>query len=308
MAYDREWDVVTERAGGVRLELFATRAFRPEPAAIAAEFRRVHALLAGRFGEPGGGYIAVVQLRGDRGDRWHFNSNQGVFAAGSPGYFSVKEKDPSANLAHEIGHFWTNGSGPAANFLREGWATYVEGLALADEFGVETARLFWRQHARKYFDHYDGKMAIWESGNGTDLNYDKGSWIFRMIEEAVGREAFDRALTEFSRSSLGGSAGWEVLADALERQHVAEFDARAFLLPWLKEKSAPQFGIEITGDTVRVVQQGPIFALPVTVEATTSKGPERRLVWIRERAAEVRFSEAVSGARIDPDGELLIAR
>ena len=135
LAYDREWKVLSDKTGDVRLELFVTPAFRPDAAAITQEFRQVHSLLASRFGEPNNGYIAIVQLRADRGNYWHFNWNQAVFAAGSPGFVSVKEKNPGANLGHEIGHFWTRGSGPAANFLREGWATYVESLVLEREYG-----------------------------------------------------------------------------------------------------------------------------------------------------------------------------
>lgn len=182
LAYDREWKVLSEKTSDVRLELFVTPAFRPDAAAITQEFRQVHSLLASRFGEPNNGYIAVVQLRADPGNYWHFNSNQAVFAAGSPGFVSVKEKNPGANLGHEIGHFWTRGSGPAANFLREGWATYVESLVLEREYGRDTSTLFWKQHARSYFDHYDGKLSLWDSGNETNLNYDKGAWVFRMLE------------------------------------------------------------------------------------------------------------------------------
>ena len=112
-----------------------TPACRPDAAAITQEFRQIHSLLARRFGEPNNGYISIVQLRADQGNYWHFNSNQAVFAAGSPGFVSVKDKNPGANLGHEIGHFWTRGSGPAANFLREGWATYVESLVLEREYG-----------------------------------------------------------------------------------------------------------------------------------------------------------------------------
>lgn len=308
LAYDREWRVSKERAGDLRLELFVTPAFRPGTAAIVEEFRQVHSILANRFGEPDSGYVAVVQLRADQGNYWHFNSNQAVFAAGSPGFVSVKERDPAAKLGHEIGHFWTNGSGPAANFLREGWATYVESLVLEQEFGHDTAALFWKQHARAYFDHYDGRMSIWNSGNETDLNYDKGSWIFRMLEAAVGTEKFQKAMTEFSKRSLAGSADWETLADCLERQKAPDFDARQFLLPWLKEKRAPRLTAQADGRTVTIVQAGPAFILPVTVEGTTSKGTERHIVWIRDSQTKVQFTEVVSGVRIDPDGLLLLAR
>jgi hypothetical protein len=308
LAYDREWQMRNEKAGDVRLDLFLTPAFRPEAGAVVAEFRQLYSFLASRFGAPGNGYMAVVQLRGDPGDYWHFSSNQGVFVAGSPGYFAVQSENPSAQLGHEVGHNWTRGAGPAANFLREGWATYVESLVLEREFGTDVAARFWKLQTRLYFAAYDGKAAMWNSGNASDLNYRKGSWVFRMLEEAVGREAFGRAMTDFSHRSLAGSAGWETLADCFQRQNVPEFDARAFLLPWLKEKGSPHLTAEVTGQTVTITQEGPDFVLPVTVEGTTDRGAERHRVWIRGTKTEVQFAGLVSGVRIDPDEVLLLRR
>jgi hypothetical protein len=86
------------------------------------------------------------------------------------------------------------------------------------------------------------------------------------------------------------------------------FDAAEFLTPWLKEKQAPRLRTEQEGRRVTIVQDGPAFVLPVTLEATTSQGTERRRVWIRGSRTEVEFTEPVSAVRIDPDEELLIKR
>jgi hypothetical protein len=199
-----EFQIEARILGKTRLELFVTPGFRPDRAAITQEFRAVYSLLASRFGEPGNGYVAVVELR--LGKDNYFTSNQAIFAEGPSGLLSVKENNPSATLGHEIGHFWTQGAGPAANFLREGWATYVESLVLEQEFGRDTVSLFWKQHARAYFTYYDGKQSMLGSGNSDNLNYDKGSWVFRMLEDAVGTEAFQKAMAEYSRRSLAGDA------------------------------------------------------------------------------------------------------
>ena len=308
LAYDRDWKVIAETANGVRVELFLTPEFRPEPDRVVEEVRRVHSLLAGRFGEPGGAYMAIVQLRGDPGDYWHFNSNQGVFAAGSPGWVSRRDGTPQAYLGHEVGHLWTQGAGPAANFLREGWATYVESLVLAEEYGADTARLFWKEHARQYFQNYDGKRAILEDTFNSDLNYDKGSWIYRMLEDAVGADAFRRALTQYSRRSLAGEATWEVLAECFQSQKVDGFDARAFLLPWLQEKRAPRLTAQVDGRRVNLRVEGPFGALPVVVEARTSQGTERRRVWVRNGGATLEYSGDVVEVRVDPEELLLLRR
>jgi len=133
-------------------------------------------------------------------------------------------RNARAHLGHEIGHIWTNGAGPAANFLREGWARYVESLVLEHEFGLETERRFWRENAQRYFKNYDGRRSILTETFNSDLHYDKGSWIFRMLEEAVGAEAFRKAMTDYSRRSLSGSATWETLAECFQRAK-PDFDA-----------------------------------------------------------------------------------
>jgi hypothetical protein len=308
LAYDREWTAAVETAGKTRLVLFVTPEFRPTPAAVAKEFRAVHTLLASRFGEPNNGYSAIVELRANPGNHWHFNSNQAAFAAGSPGHFSVNGDKPSASLAHEIGHFWTRGAGPAANFLREGWATYVESLALEQEFGPTTSAAFWKHQARSYFELYEGKAAMLGSSNSSNLNYHKGGWVFRMLEEAAGREGFQKAMAEYSRRSLAGEAEWDTLADCFQKQNGVDFDVRQFLLPWLQEKTAPQLTATVNGRSVTVSQQGPQFILPVTLQATTATGVERKRVWLRGDKATIEFTDSVSSVRIDPDEWLLLRR
>jgi hypothetical protein len=307
LAYDRGWKVIREKAAGIQLELFLTPEFRPEPDAAIQEFRSVHPLLASRFGEPGGGYLAIVQLRADSQKGWHFNSNQGVFAGGSSARLSEKD-DPQAHLGHEIGHLWTQGAGPAANFLREGWATYVESLVLQNEFGAETVRLFWKVHAQQYFRYYDGKVSILADKENNDLHYHKGGWVFRMLEEAVGADAFAKAMTRYSRRSLAGEATWEVLAECFQELGTPEFDARSFLLPWLNEKGVPHLTAAVDGRRVTIRQEEPVFLLPVTVEAKTAQGTERHRVWIRGREAVMEFGGDVTEARVDPDGDLLLRR
>lgn len=151
-------------------------------------------------------------------------------------------------------------------------------------------------------------MSIWDSGNATNLNYDKGSWVFRMLEEAVGSMLFQKAMTDFSRRSIAGAADWETLADCFQQQNVPDFNARQFLLPWLKEKRVPRLVAEAEGRTVTIVQKGPNYVLPVTLEGVIPQGTERRRVWVRESKTKVQFAGVVSEVRIDPDEVLLLAR
>jgi hypothetical protein len=129
-----------------------------------------------------------------------------------------------------------------------------------------------------------------------------------MLNEAVGDEAFQKAMTEYSSLSLARAAGWEVLAECFQRQGVQGFDARAFLTPWLMEKSAPRLAAETMGDRVILHEAEPLFIVPVTIEATTPKGIKRRTVWIREEKTVFSFDGDVSNPQVDPDGLLLLRR
>ena len=169
-------------------------------------------------------------------------------------------------------------------------------------------RKFWQYHERQYFQDYDGNVSILEETDNTNLNYDKGPWIFRMLERAVGSESFARAMTLYSQRSLGGSADWQTLADCFRQQNVPGFDAQQFLIPWLRERSAPRITSHVEGSTVTLHQDGPYFPLLVSLKGATAHGVERREVWMRSADASIDFSRAVSSVQVDPDHLLLLKR
>ena len=306
LAYDRDWKVSTERVGDLRLETFLTPDFKPSRAATSDEFRSVYALLTSRFGVPRADYFAIAQVESREGDGWMFASNQTVFAAGWPRSVSRREGFPRAFLGHEIGHLWTNGAGPAVNFLSEGWATYVESLVLEKTYGASTTKEFWSREAAAYFGDSDGKATLLNDPENSGVSYSKGAWVFRMLQEAVGEAAFNRAMSEFSVRSLSQASGWEVLAECFEHQQVEGFNAREFLAPWLQESRAPRVTAEAIGRRVLLRQQAPYYALPVTVQVVTMDGPAERTTWLRGVSAEIEFDCDVSKPRIDPAGLLLL--
>jgi hypothetical protein len=104
LSYDRDWNIVSEQIGGLRLELFLTPEFRPSPTAVVQEFRSVYSLLSSRFGTPTAEYFGIVQARSIQGNGWLFASKQVVVAGGWPRTFSTKDGFPRAFLGHEIGH------------------------------------------------------------------------------------------------------------------------------------------------------------------------------------------------------------
>jgi len=280
--------------------LFLTPQFQPDAPSVIDEFRSVYGLLSERFGAPQSGYFGVVEARSKEGNGWHFQSNQIVVAAGWPRVFSVNGNRPHASLGHEIAHLWTNGSGPAAHFLQEGWATYAETFTLAKEFGPASVKDFWKYQAADYFRQFDGKAGIVDDPDNTGIAYPKGAWIFRMLEDALGAAPFQAAIAEFSRRSLSQPSGWEVLAECAQHNAPPNFDAVAFLRPWIEEKRAPHLTAEANGATLIIRQEAPYFSLPVTVVVATPSGAERRRIWLQGAETTVPFSTTISNPATRP--------
>jgi aminopeptidase N len=210
-----------------------------------------------------------------------------------------------------VAHLWTQGAGPAANFLREGWATFAEALILREKFGPEVERRFWRSQAKEYFARSDGKASILPDPNNQGVAYTKGSWIFAMLEDVMGAAAFDQAMTDFSRRSLERPAGVEELIACLDRasgKKPGAPDAASFLMPWLREKSAPQLASRIEGNRILITQSGPLFELPVEIDIETPSGRERTRVSIARRETEVPAGKPVRSVVIDPDERFLLKR
>jgi hypothetical protein len=306
LLYDRRWKPRSRRLGSVKLDVFATPDFDPAVATVMKEFEDTYQFLSRRFGVPKLGYFAVAQGRARGGSGWHFASNQTMVAAGKGGRLIRGDEEPRAGFAHEVAHLWTQGAGPAANFIREGWAMFVESAILRSRFGDDARRRFLRRLAEMYFDEHDGKLAIVSDHGNGGVSYTKGAWIFAMLEDLLGQTAFDQAMTEFSRRSLERPAAWEVLLECLNRH--SQRDLRGFLAPWLEQAAAPRLETRIEQNRVTVLQRGPRFELPLELEALTPSGPQRRRVWLTGAETTVDFPAAVQRAVLDPESRLLLKR
>jgi hypothetical protein len=292
------------------VDFFVAPEIQPDLTALFAEFRSVYELLSGRFGALRGGYFAVVQARSWKDNPgFRFASNQAVVSALNPGVLSMGEPVLIAPLGHEIAHFWTEAAtGPARNFLSEGWAVWAESAIIKNEFGAKAEQEFWKSQANRYFLTYDGKASLLEDESNAGVAYVKGPWLFHMLEDALGQAGFQEAMAEYSARSLVSPAGWELLAQCAQRHAPAELDARSFLQAWLTEKRAPHLTAQIAGRAVTIRQEPSVFTFPLVVEAATAGGPERRRIWIKGPETVVTFSGDVSGLRIDPDEALLLGR
>jgi hypothetical protein len=310
LMYNRDWRPRSTVVDGVRIETFTTPSFPFSLDTLAAAFHRIYSVYEARFGPLPGKYLAIVEDRGAGRGGFKVRMNNAIVAGTTAQVLLDRSPIPSAPFAHEIAHAWTmDATGPAANFLREGFATFAESLILGDELGSEVAATHREISRVGYMTGAEGKMSILGNPDNGRVHYAKGMWIFSMLRYVMGDSAFDRGMRGFM-AHAGGPAGYEEFMDAMSR--AAGRDMRPVILPWLAEKYMPDVHVTVQGERVifTQTQPGSVFELPLDVELETTDGTVRRTVHLSRRADTLDVSDiaTVTHVRLDPDHHFLIQR
>jgi hypothetical protein len=135
-----------------------------------------------------------------------------TFAEGMGFLTRADDEHPDAAFlvtAHETAHQWwggmvTPGEGPGGNILSEGMAEYAAGLLVGTMRGDDARRRFLRHDEWKYLRdrRSDGELPLSRLNEHRDgdltLLYEKGGWVFTMLEDLWGRDRFLAALREFA--------------------------------------------------------------------------------------------------------------
>jgi hypothetical protein len=315
LIYDRDWQPQSRTLGLIRLETFTTPTFPYTIDTMATVLAREYRVLTERFGEPRGStrYFAVVEDRQLHGAGFTVRINDAVVAGDHAAMLDERTLGPSYVFAHELSHAWTmNATGLAANMLREGWARYSESVMLDSSYGADAGRRFWERMATSYFagNRFEGKQSILGDPDNGNIHYTKGSWIFHMLNRALGDSVFDLGMREFIARCGYGPDGYEELIAAMS--HAAGRDMRGFILPWLTERYVPDVEARVDGSRVIVTQQQPgaPFDLPLQIALETSAGEVRRAVHLTTRADTVDVGDlgTITQARVDPDHDFLMRR
>jgi len=296
--------------GGARAQLFLMPDTDPSPDTIMAVVRRSFQVLSDAFGPPQSRYLVITQLRQRPGRGWSFRSNDMIASFGGPGPTDRGGVVPRAWLGHEVSHGWTFPTGPATNFLAEGWATYAESLLLADRYGAGAAADFWESE-RVFYEKrdFEGKARIDEDENNSGVAYYKGSWILKMLHDRLGEDAFRRGMMAYMASPEGSPAGLPEFAAAMT--NAAGHDIHAFLNPWVQGTRIPDFTATIEPSRVVIRQrQDPLFQLDLDVDVVTAAGRTRRTIAINGRTSTLSTTDLgeVGDVVLDPDHKLLIRR
>jgi hypothetical protein len=320
--YDRDWTPVTTRIGDLRFETFLTPQYHFSSDTLAKIVKRVYAVLVPRFGEPQlpSHYLAVVEDRALGHTGFAVRMNNAVISGDRATAMDESVLGPSYAFAHEVSHAWTmNATGPAANFLQEGWATFCESLVLRDVYGADAEHAFWERVRTSYATGLDragwrggfeGKQSILGNPDNGRVHYFKGSWIFHQLDYVLGDSVYDRGMREYITRSGTGPDGYQEFIAAMS--HAAGRDVSSLVMPWLTEKYIPDVDAHVDGQKLIVTQSQPSadFDLSLDVELTTDSGAVRRPVHLTSRADTVSIAELgpVSAVRVDPDHHFLLKR
>ncbi|HEX6815247.1 MAG TPA: M1 family aminopeptidase, partial [Gemmatimonadaceae bacterium] len=312
LIYDRDWRPVSSDVRGVQFVTFTTPAFHFSHDSLAAALRPIDSVLNARFGGPNPPYIAAVEDRG-LGPRGFMVRMTDAVVSGSKADVLVELgiRGPSFVFAHEVSHAWTmNATGPAANMLREGWATFAESVMLRAMYGTAVEQDYWNRLRNGYMLGSEDRISILGNPDNGSVHYSKGAWIFHMFNEMLGDSAFDRGIREYvQRQADGKTAAFQELIAAMS--HAAKRDLTSFAMPWFTEKVVPDVRAEVSGRRLIVsqVQSTPPFDLPLDIALTMADGGTiRRRLRLTSRADTVVLgrSDSVIAVRVDPKHHLLL--
>jgi hypothetical protein len=134
--------------------------------------------------------------------------------------------------------------------------------------------------------------------------------VFLMLRDAIGKEAFDRALRAFWREHRGGVASWNDLRAAFET--AAKQDLRPYFAQWLERPGAPSLRLAAASAVrdgarwrvdVELTQSSPAYRLRVPL-ALQFEGGADDTRWVNFDGERQRFAlhtdQQPTGVALDP--------
>ena len=228
----------------------------------------------------------------------------------------------TTSLGHEVLHNWW-GNGVYVEWERGNWSealtTFMADYTYKEWEGADAARelrLSWlRDFAAVPAGHDPPLRQFTARTHGTSqvVGYDKGAFLFLMLRDRIGSEAFDAGVRRFWRAQQFRQANWADLARAFEQS--AGQDLSGYFDQWLSRRGAPRLSIETArverasrGYRVHLSlsQDAPTYALRVPVSVTTETGREDHPLTLSARRQEYAFdvrSRPLS-LTLDPDFRL----
>ena len=226
------------------------------------------------------------------------------------------------SLAHEVLHnWWGNGVGVdyAAGNWAEGLTTFMADYALEADKGEDAARAMRVRWLRDYAalpaarDRPVDEFRSKQHQAAQVIGYNKLAFIFHMLKQETGPQAFADAIRRFWREQRFTTASWPQLQAAFEQ--AAGRDLGWFFRQWLEYAGAPRLSLGAHSVTrvnagyltrIEVVQPVAGYRLRLPVLLETDGGGERREISVTAALTSVEWitPERPRSIHFDPDSDV----
>jgi hypothetical protein len=224
----------------------------------------------------------------------------------------------STSLGHEVLHNWW-GNGVYVDWQQGNWS---EGLTafMADyaykesesEAAAREMRLSWLRDFAALPEQRDQPLREFTSrahDASQIVGYDKAAFLFLMLRDEIGSEAFAAGLRRFFEQGKFRRASWSDLEHAFAK--ASGRDLHAFFAQWLDRRGAPSIGVQTASASaagkgyridLMLTQRGTPYALRLPIAVQTDRGVEEKIVRVqaREQALVLETAERPRSMTIDP--------
>jgi aminopeptidase N len=230
------------------------------------------------------------------------------------GFFAGTTRRDDWVVAHELAHQWWGDLVTPADWadvwLNEGFATYSEALWVEATAGPDSMRQYmsgWRPSWGFVGTLYDPENLF-----GTTV-YRKGGWVLHMLRGVMEDDDFFAALRDYgSTESFGYGNATTADFQRVCEDHYGE-SLQWFFDEWVYGEGEPEYAFywANTGDgvdlSIRQVQQGGVFRMPIDVRFSFAAGDTTLTVWNHQALEQYRFAfgKQVTGVDVDPDRWIL---
>ncbi|MEY3212794.1 MAG: hypothetical protein RIT28_3275, partial [Pseudomonadota bacterium] len=224
--------------------------------------------------------------------------------------------------AHELAHQWYGDLLTCDTWtelwLNEGFATFFAAEWMRSRHGEHHFAANLADRIRSASSGTPGPLAgrSWSTAKGdhgpNDRVYTKGSAVLQALRVYLGEDAFWAGIRRYTQGHAHGQVESEDLRQAMEQASGRHL--RWFFDQWVHSPGAPTLSASASwsnGELSLSLRQTPPegaepFALPMTVEVGTKRGPVRRkiLMDIAQVRVVLPLDEAPDYVAFDPDGGL----
>jgi len=233
---------------------------------------------------------------------------------------------PDTSLRHEIAHCWW-GNGVLVDFdggnWSEGLTSYVSEHLGKERESAESAREYRMRDLTDYALLASGerdmplaRFVSRFSPASQAVGYGKAMFVFHMIRQRIGDEAFFVALADVYQRHRFTRASWDDFRLAFTAaSDWPGYEAEAFFTQWIERTGAPELrvkdaSIRRDGDawvTTATLSQGrPFYDLRVPVAVDTADGGTTQVARLSdaETTVAIRTAAKPSSLRADPDAHV----